>query len=315
MSRGWLWALLISSVLLAVLVAAALLRELRQPWRATQARAGTSSPAGIVEIAGPLGPERCLSCHFALLDAVDDPAHAMLRAAHPMRVQGCVGCHGGDGRALDPAVAHRLDGRQRLVSSALRSSRCVRCHVPGSVAGTEPVVEGIAVYAELGCLTCHRLEGAARAADLQGGYGPDLDDAGRLDPGKLRQAMREPQLLFGADTGMPAFAAVLDARPELERALRSFLSSRRSDLPRPRARGDAGAACIGCHASAPARGLEQHRCAWIVRSASDWSCARCHQASWLAAPERGAATCLFIDGQRPVCGTCHASATGAVHGS
>ncbi|MFH1808299.1 MAG: hypothetical protein ABIJ09_06135 [Pseudomonadota bacterium] len=305
MSRAWNTGFALACAGLVVAVALAWVTEARRPWHGSEAQSGSSAP-GVVELVGIAGVERCQTCHAVSDDGVDH-AHATLRSSHPARVQGCVACHGGEGRALDAEHAHARAGRHRLLPAEQRAARCVLCHVPGSVDGTHDVVRGFQAMADLGCLSCHRLRDLRQAADQQGGYGPDLDDVGRLEPARLRQMLHEPKHAFGSTTDMPSFGGLLDAQPAIERALLTALASLRADLPRPRARGDAQRACAGCHASRPARGLTAHGCVWILERRDALRCERCHVHA-LPPGSANEGRCLYLDGQRSVCGVCHQEA-------
>jgi hypothetical protein len=309
-SRAWHIAFTVATVALAVVVLLGVLREQRRPWRRIQASM-TGAPANpeLVEIATRFGTERCITCHVDLLEGSED-AHPALVSSHPPMLFGCVACHGGDGRALTQARAHRREGRERLDQPRWIQARCAACHVPGSVDDGGVVLDGLLRFDELGCGVCHRAAGLTAAADLQGGFGPDLDDAGRLDPVVLREVIRDPVLRFGADTAMPSYAAALDARPEMETPLLSFLQTLRLGRALARARGDAQQACVGCHASAAPTGIAQHACSLIKARAAELSCARCHQP-----PASRAATCPFIDAQRHLCAACHLSGAVGARGA
>lgn len=98
---------LIGSVLLALALGAAALRQARPAWArytgSAQVRVLTPTLSG--------EPELCLTCH-AGIEPISD--------AHPTETFGCVRCHGGDALALDADAAHagmygggnpaRLDG-------------------------------------------------------------------------------------------------------------------------------------------------------------------------------------------------------------
>ncbi|MBN2359632.1 MAG: hypothetical protein JXR83_09255 [Deltaproteobacteria bacterium] len=324
MSRGWQIALAAASAALVLVVVAAIAREARAPWRQRQEvlrSRGVDAPGTVVEVQTAFGVERCLTCHFDLAAGTADRHPGGLRD-HPPFVVGCVGCHGGDGRALDPQRAHFPRGRHRLEDRAWRAARCALCHVPGTVDDGGVVARGLLWYEDLGCVTCHRSSGSTQAADRQGGYGPDLDDSGRLEPATLSRLLRDPLGYFGPDTKMPAFAAPLEQRTDVATPLISFLLTLRGDLRRPLALGDARQPCAGCHWPEPARGLQRHRCSYIDLRRDELRCARCHAAA--AAAAVGAASqpqskprpvdCLYIGRLRSTCGVCHRvdSGTGGV---
>jgi len=321
MNRAWQLALVVASSVLAIVVASAIVREARAPWRRQQAvlrSRGVEVPAGVVEVRTSAGVERCLTCHFDLATGAT-ALHSLDLSQHPPFVVGCVGCHGGDGRALDQERAHTAQGRYRLEDKLWRQSRCSLCHVPGSVddPGKSPkgddggaVARGLLLYEELGCMTCHRTAGMTQAADRQGGYGPDLDDSGRFEPATMLRLLRDPLAYFGPTTKMPPFGPLLDLRPEIAAPLVAYLLTLRRDLQRPLALGDASQACAGCHAATPPRGLERHRCTYINLRRDELRCQRCHQVpatqpSSAPALSPAAIDCLYVDRLRSACGACH----------
>jgi len=331
-SRRWLLGFALASAALAIVVLVGIGREANRPWREIQRAQGKQPPGGpgVVEIEAPLGVERCLTCHHDLA-AAPDAAHAALLDQHPPLFTGCVACHGGDGRALEPSRAHARSGPERLDQAEWIPARCAICHPPGTVDDEGVVLAGLLAYDELGCGVCHRAGALTIAADRQGGFGPDLDDAGRFDPAALLEMIREPSARFGADTSMPPFAGALDAQPTMRRPLLAFLQTLRRGRVRALVVADTQRPCVGCHAAMPAAGLERHRCSLIIERAETLRCDRCHallpptsadSGGVLAVagpPDRRARRCPVIDAQRPLCAACHHTARmsggGARHGS
>lgn len=311
------WVFTLSAILLLALAVALGWREYGKKWRQIT-RQHPAWQQSVVEIVGQAGVDRCATCHQDLLDAATDKVHAqIIKSKHPTRILGCVVCHAGDGHALDFAKAHGRTGAQALLLKSELNTRCVQCHLPGSIAQTQGALRGLQVFRSLGCASCHRLGQARASADAQAGVGPDLDNIGRWTRQDLLSALREPTRAFGKKTEMPSFAGDLQRDPEAAQALLNFLRAQRSDLSTVRARGDSEGPCIACHALQPARGFAHHRCSWIKYQAKDWRCSRCHQAEFLTAPKHGQASCAFINAQRDTCVYCHRSRknqrTGFVH--
>ncbi len=134
--------------------------------------------------------DRCVSCHTG----IDDPR--MTDVAQPYRVHpgkhliwhdvnrfGCTICHRGQGRALvfDEAKAVGMHWDYPLLPKNLTQAACGVCHSASEVAakGGEKYALGAALFAEKGCVGCHRLNGRG------GNVGPVLDTEGMKVPAAL----------------------------------------------------------------------------------------------------------------------------------
>ena len=269
--------LLLSALALLGMGALVAVQALEPAWLGYQA-AQAPDPAGRSGIlqqstcAG--GLDRCETCHMSIRR--NDPKArglAQPRSAHPddgvvahRRPElACSLCHGGTGRALTVEGAHAQPGhvgRDPLMKGPHRQAACARCHLPGSVAGTESLARGAQIYLELGCPVCHPLgSGGLGGAD----FGPDLRAIGRRSPAYLKTSLLDPAANFSGST-MPAFTRTFDGRPGPLRDLLIDLMGLAlervdscADVERSSAL--ARAPCATCHAgpAGRAQGRLQHR--------------------------------------------------------
>ncbi len=120
--------------------------------------------------------DRCVTCHLG----VQNPKMAgepqpfsshpgTLLESHPPQTFGCTVCHGGEGLATSTAEAHGTASRwNRPLRHALQvEASCGACHDAG-LPGATHLDEGRALFADLGCVGCHRVLG--RGLDI----GPEL---------------------------------------------------------------------------------------------------------------------------------------------
>jgi hypothetical protein len=236
----------------------------------------------------------CGSCH----DAVKDQgAHAKLKKGH--EGLGCVDCHRGDPAATEKEAAHPTFGPDQLLAKARTGAACARCHVPGSVAGTEAVVAGGQIYLEQGCYLCHL--GQHQLGNLAA-FGPPLSTIGGRGTPYLQGMLQNPKATF-KDTAMPSYQMALAHLPGSEELLLTYLLSLREDLGKPARPALSGARCATCHQSRPAdkTKLAAHRCQGIKRDVDHFRCASCHK----KAIPSGDQECLYIEQRRQECGVCH----------
>lgn len=310
-------------LLLAALVAAGTL-ELARPWRRIQAdyvaagfgaQLDLPSPRAIRACGGEL--DRCTTCHLGASGSVHGDSlppvlrpHPGLLESHPVDEVGCTACHGGNPSALEAEAAHAIPGTRAsdpLMKSPHVQASCIRCHVPGQVAGTDHATRGAQLFVQLGCAVCHPFSAAGR-----GGwdFGPDLRALGRRDAKALTEALVEPQANFPGST-MPAFAALRDREPEMFADLLVFVQALTLEpLDDCRDR-DAGGTlaferCTICHAGTDGRatGRTEHRCVWIRTRQEELTCAGCH-ADAVPAPGAGGGWCPMVREHRSACGACH----------
>jgi len=311
-------ALVVGGVVLAVAFAAAGWRALAPSWKDEQqrfrnvARLPSERPLGMVQLEACTGEvDRCTTCHLGVERADLHSAPKPLRSHpnglrhHPPEQMGCTVCHGGTGRALDPAVAHAAPGTgtldPRMKPPHLYAS-CGRCHIPGEKAGTEWLATGAKRYLELGCGVCHPLSGEGL-----GGwdYGPDLRES-RLGLDALRTSLLDPAANFPGST-MPSFAASFADDPDGLDAMLVYLESLQlgdSGQCRHTRQRDAWASesCTRCHAGpgGKATGTTSHRCLYLKDRREELTCGRCHE----TVPD-GTGECPVIAEHRGSCAACH----------
>ncbi|MBT3295846.1 MAG: c-type cytochrome [Verrucomicrobia bacterium] len=126
--------------------------------------------------------DRCISCHAGIEDPrmVDAAAplvyhpHGLLET-HDIRQMGCTVCHDGQGLATTKDDAHANEIRfweSLRLKDDLTQANCLRCHHVESLPGAATLQKGRALFAENGCLGCHK-------KDNVGGFlGPDLTTIG-----------------------------------------------------------------------------------------------------------------------------------------
>ena len=323
-ARGLRVALLLAAASLAAVLVAVAMQALAPEWKAIQQRfrdlhRGGRSADGIQQIASCSGElDRCATCHLGIErpdlanESVALPfrAHSRDLSPHPVSSFGCSACHGGNGRALDPLVAHRLDAigeRDPLMREPQIQASCARCHVPGDAAGMERLVRGAELYLGLGCAVCHPLtEGGRGGWD----YGPDLTAIGRRSPAYLETSLLDPAANF-PDSTMPSFKHALEHEPEARVDLLIYLQS--LVLPRggscslrARSNGLLALPCASCHAGEQGRaaGRLVHRCLYLKQRADELRCARCH-GEGVPRPGAGKGRCPTIEKRRGSCTACH----------
>lgn len=262
--------------------------------------------------------DRCPTCHLG----IDREDLADTSVPLPFRVHGpglgkhlpdrvvCSACHGGSGRALDPAVAHaRPDqhAKDPLMREPHIQASCARCHVPGAQAGQERLEQGAWLYLGLGCMLCHPLhEGGRGGLD----FGPDLTMIGRKDPDYLKTSLIDPTENFPGST-MPSFRLALEEEPEATESLLIYLESLALDRypacgTRERTRSLVGRPCATCHAGREgnATGRMKHRCTYLVRKTGELRCANCH-GTGIPPTGRGEGYCPLLKQHRQSCSACH----------
>jgi len=319
---------LVAALALLGVLAAAGYRALTPPWRAVQAgfreRLGPAAgrvATGVREVRTCTGAlERCTTCHLGATRAdlrgtsVPLPyrAHALDLAPHPPATVGCTACHGGNGRALDPAAAHAWPGGGGAPDPLRRSpylqASCLRCHVPGDAPGMERLARGARLYQGLGCAVCHPLTPGGR-----GGwdYGPDLTATGRRSPRQLETSLLDPAANFPGST-MPSFRHALGEEPEGRTDLVIYLLGLTLPPAPPscslRGRSDAlvHRPCATCHAGVAGRagGRLAHRCGYLRERREHLRCAGCHPEA-VPQPGAGQGWCPVIRAQRDGCEACH----------
>lgn len=312
-------AVLAGLVALSASLGAWVYRHHNAPWKVSQrAFAAAVGAQGtklneILEVRSCDGAaDRCVTCHLGIDGAnpVELPrpfgGHGPGLTGHAARIIGCSACHGGAPRALDDR-AHRLAGsaqRDPLMTEPHVQASCGRCHVPGSVAGTQRLAQGAQLYLGLGCALCHPV-GTSGKGGLD--YGPDIAAAGRRTPKELKISLFEPEADFKGST-MPSFRLALEPEPTATENLIIFLES--LALGRASSCGErdptqalAMAPCTTCHAgeAGAASGRLTHRCSFIVHRADELRCSRCH-ASELPP---GSADCPVVLAHRSACSVCH----------
>jgi len=129
--------------------------------------------------------DRCVSCHVG----IEDPHLAGQRQplaphsgdylrAHPPEKFGCTICHRGQGRATSFREAKATDvfWDTPLLPARYTQASCGLCHDPAALGkkGAPTLARGVALFDELQCRACHRLNGLggglSLALDGQGGY-------------------------------------------------------------------------------------------------------------------------------------------------
>lgn len=210
-------ALSLSSLVLLVVVAAALFRGSSEEWRRYQSeyfrlaadRAATPAAKSALRAMRPeirqdvvrgFGEkprlDRCRTCHIA----IDDPAfadgknplraHPRLPGGHPFGEFGCTLCHEGDGRGLSVRHAHGEDPHwpEPLLKGALLESGCAKCHREPFPPQTPHLRRGSELFASYACEGCHTISGQSR-----GRLGPELTDVGRRwDVAYLAESIETP---------------------------------------------------------------------------------------------------------------------------
>ncbi len=265
--------------------------------------------------------ERCTTCHLMVnRKELMGPSVKKIYRAHPVSMihhfskgVGCSQCHGGNPEALDPLVAHALTngvGKDPLMTQPNIQASCAKCHLPGSVAGTERLASGAMMFVQLGCMVCHPMQaGGAGSAD----YGPDLRAMGRQHLDYLRTSILEPTANFASST-MPSFRRTFEHRPKELEDLLIYVQSLTMNKASPCATRDKFNGlvrweCTRCHngPSGKAQGRTSHSCPYIKERAQELRCSRCHPGS---IPEPGffSGRCPVVLAHRKNCAACHDTA-------
>jgi mono/diheme cytochrome c family protein len=138
--------------------------------------------------------DRCETCHVTVEDAsyagfplplAYHPNHAQ----HPFDKFGCTICHQGQGRATTRDAAHGNveHWEHPMLPMKYIESSCAKCHLPSDVPGAPKLAHGRALFEELGCIGCHKLNGTG------GVIGPELDGVGaRRSPEWLGKHFHNP---------------------------------------------------------------------------------------------------------------------------
>ncbi len=314
----WSRAVVAAGLVVLVLLGLWVVQEHRRPWRTWQRRARTlhvlpDGLEGVVELPSAHGGvDRCATCHVQCVAAIVArnglpialplAVHPPLSPTHAPERLGCTACHGGNGLALDPAVAHadpETGERDTRLRTPWMQSRCVACHVPGAVPGTERLVRGAAVFLGLGCGMCHGLGDDGGGASEEG---TSLRTAPPSTLADARQRMLDPRVL-SPDNSMPAFRMSLGSRPDDLDNLVLFVRALREPKVAPTI---AVPSCDLCHHDAKSRGAS-HRCVYLRERGAELRCQSCHP---VALPE-GSARCPVVNAHAAACGACHADAVGA----
>lgn len=137
--------------------------------------------------------DRCVTCHLGL----ENPKMAgepqplsthpgALLDSHSPQTFGCTVCHGGEGLATTAAEAHGLASNwNRPLRSPLRiEASCGACHDGGDVPAATHLAAGRMLFAELGCVGCHRVAGRGLdiGPELSGVASKDFTGDERVDP-------------------------------------------------------------------------------------------------------------------------------------
>jgi cytochrome c2 len=231
MGRGWLWAFAILGLVNAVLFFAALWRDYDREWkhhqqaffslegrkartaREEEAVRGRRYELIQVPVAGTTRIDRCVTCHMGVEDPRFADASQPFRThpeipRHPFEKFGCTVCHGGQDMATTTRDAHgRVEfWEEPLLTGEYLQASCGGCHLGADLPGAPVLTQGRLLYAQRGCVACHRIRGVGGVA------GPDLTFVGgrRRDPGWHLRHFRDPQ---GAVPGsaMPPFRHLPEA--------------------------------------------------------------------------------------------------------
>ncbi len=138
--------------------------------------------------------DRCATCHLG----IENPKMAgapqpfamhpgeLLKTHSPQKF-GCTICHGGQGLATSTKAAH---GRVKHWHEPLFDPRqieasCGTCHHDENLEGTQRLNEGRRLFAEHGCLGCHRVRGRGQnvGPDLSTIREKDFTGDGKMDSG------------------------------------------------------------------------------------------------------------------------------------
>lgn len=184
-----------------------------------------------------------------------------------------------------------------MLPAAHTAASCARCHLPGSVPGTEALVSGARTYQDLGCPFCHQIAGYGAFE----AWALPLDAVGHRGATYLSQMLNTPYEVFPG-TRMPSFTVKWKDAPARESNLVSYLLTLRGE-PRPKGRVPVHQACASCHASKSTdkSQISGHRCVELADPKKELSCQRCHPGG-VPESER---ECLYVTQRRFDCGVCH----------
>lgn len=159
--------------------------------------------------------DRCVTCHQGVewngFEAAPEPyrSHAKdVLAKHPVAKYGCTSCHGGQGYATNAREAHAtmIDfWEEPLLSASLAKSlgvddpkaliqiNCNSCHrYDKETAGADYINAAKMLAEEIGCTTCHKINGEGK------NVGPDLMYAGDHAPEHFDfSRIKEVKTVFG----------------------------------------------------------------------------------------------------------------------
>ena len=276
--------------------------EFTEEWRLRSATGQyVERPDGLGDV------ERCSTCHEDVERVSSVEEHVYL-GAHLLADVGCSACHGGIGRALQSQAAHSQDetgSPNVLLAAPWTEASCARCHLPGSVEGTERLANGALLFLELGCALCHTP--AERGAAVSG---PSLRGRRWTGIPELEAHILDPRR-FLSDGEMPAFAPTFQGHEAELQAVELYVYSLslapglsfESERADPR---DLEAPCSSCHANTPSQAAPTpaHRCSYILSKRELLRCDRCH-ADKAFQPGK---PCPSINEHRSGCGACHTNA-------
>ncbi len=152
--------------------------------------------------------DRCITCHAA----VDDPSYSGFpqplayhpnHDQHPFDKFGCTICHQGQGRATTREAAHGQVPHwdQPMLPMKYIESACGKCHLASDIPNAPKLARGRAVFEEVGCIGCHKLNGVG------GMIGPELDKVGAShSPEWLMKHFKNPAAV-SPGSGMPPIQA------------------------------------------------------------------------------------------------------------
>jgi quinol-cytochrome oxidoreductase complex cytochrome b subunit len=262
----------------------------------------------VVELRTPAGRlDRCLSCHpFERGGRRGSRTHPAVPGHPDPARHGCSSCHGGQGRRLDHA-AHQPalgGGPEPFLTRPLLEARCVRCHLPGKLAGAPALKRGLQEYLAAGCSGCHQ------PGRLDEGLGPDLRRLGRRSLTELRDALLRPRrghpgsVMWSLRWRYPQRSAA--GKRRLDDLLIAVLALGQDPAPYraawTAATVHAGADCRTCHRPPGAAAGRKHRCSYLLGNLS-LDCRRCHAQGLPLAP--AGRECPQVAAARPVCAVCH----------
>jgi cytochrome c2 len=183
-----------------------------------------------IQLNGETAVERCVTCHLGY----DNPAfqgfvaplrtHSPLLKSHPPERFGCVGCHGGEGRAVTTLEAHgqgEVAAKPLLVGKYMQAA-CYNCHGAKTLPpqATDSVVRGRELVNRYMCLACHKIDGEG------GEEGPDLSTVGSHRSWTWIYAHTvRPQGVVAGST-MPVFSLKRDEIQDVTIFLMTLLDSR-----------------------------------------------------------------------------------------